>query len=50
MTQKMLSEAEGYDILRKYDIPVPDYQIVKSGEDAGNAAERMGWPVTQVHS
>jgi len=41
----MLSEAEGYDILRKYDIPVPDYQIVKSGEDAGNAAERMGCPV-----
>jgi acetyl coenzyme A synthetase (ADP forming)-like protein len=41
----MLSEAEGYDILRKYDVPVPGYQIVKSGEDAANAAERMGCPV-----
>ena len=41
----MLSEAEGYDILRKYDVPVPEYQIVKSGEDAANAAERMGCPV-----
>jgi acetyl coenzyme A synthetase (ADP forming)-like protein len=41
----MLSEAEGYDILRKYDLPVPEYQIVKSGEDAAHAAERMGCPV-----
>jgi len=30
LTQKMLSEAEGYDILRKYEIPVPEYQIVKT--------------------
>ncbi|MGA2918208.1 acetate--CoA ligase family protein [Methanoregula sp.] len=45
MTQKMLSEAEGYDMLRKYDLPVPEYQIVKSGEDAAHACERMGCPV-----
>ncbi|MFY9749331.1 MAG: acetate--CoA ligase family protein [Methanoregula sp.] len=45
MTQKMLSEAEGYDILRKYEIPVPEYQIVKNGEDAAFAAEKMGCPV-----
>lgn len=45
MTHKMLSEAEGYDMLRKYDLPVPEYQIVKSGEDAANACERMGCPV-----
>jgi acetyl coenzyme A synthetase (ADP forming)-like protein len=45
MTQKMLSEAEGYDILRKYDIPVPEYRIVKNGEDAALAAEKMGCPV-----
>ena len=41
----MLSEAEGYDILRKYEIPVPEYQIVKNGEDAAIAAEKMGCPV-----
>jgi len=41
----MLSEAEGYDILRKYDIPVPEYQIVKNGEDAAAAAEKLGCPV-----
>jgi acetyl coenzyme A synthetase (ADP forming)-like protein len=41
----MLSEAEGYDMLRKYDLPVPEYQIVKSGEDAAHACERMGCPV-----
>lgn len=45
MSQKMLSEAEGYDLLRKYDLPVPEYQIVTSGEDAGHACERMGCPV-----
>src|SRR5208337_1436541 len=45
LTQKMLSEAEGYDMLRKYDLPVPEYQIVKSGEDAAHACERMGRPV-----
>jgi len=41
----MLTEAEGYDLLRKYDIPVPQYNIVKNGEDAATAAERMGCPV-----
>ena len=40
----MLSEAEGYDILRKYEIPY-GYQIVKNGEDAAFAAEKMGCPV-----
>jgi len=45
VTNTMLSEAEGYDILRKYDIPVPEYQVVKSGEDAASAAELMGCPV-----
>ncbi|MCK9579916.1 MAG: acetate--CoA ligase family protein [Methanoregula sp.] len=45
MSQKMLSEAEGYDMLRKYDLPVPEYQIVKSGEDAAHACEKMGCPV-----
>ena len=32
-------------MLRKYDLPVPEYQIVKSGEDAAGACERMGCPV-----
>lgn len=32
-------------MLRKYDLPVPEYQIVKSGEDAAHACERMGCPV-----
>jgi acetyl coenzyme A synthetase (ADP forming)-like protein len=41
----MLSEAEGYDLLRKYELPVPEYQIVKSGEDAAHACEKMGCPV-----
>ena len=41
----MLSEAEGYDLLRKYDLPVPEYKIVKNGEDAAHACEQIGCPV-----
>ena len=45
MSQKMLSEAEGYELLRKYDIPVPEFEIVKNGEDAAHACEHIGCPV-----
>jgi acetyl coenzyme A synthetase (ADP forming)-like protein len=45
MSLKMLSEAEGYDLLRKYDLPVPEFEIVKSGEDAAHACERLGCSV-----
>jgi len=41
----MLSEAEGYELLRKYDIPVPEFEIVKNGEDAAHACEHIGCPV-----
>ena len=45
VNQKMLSEAEGYELLRKYDIPVPEFEIVKNGEDAAHACEHIGCPV-----
>ncbi len=41
----MLSEAEGYDLLKKYGIPVPEFQIVHDGEEAAKAADRIGYPV-----
>ncbi len=41
----MLSEAEGYEILAKYDIPVPKFKIVNSAEEAGDVAEGIGFPV-----
>ncbi|MCX6700740.1 MAG: acetate--CoA ligase family protein [Methanomicrobiales archaeon] len=45
MARKMLSEAEGYDLLKKYGIPVPEFQIVQKGEDAAEVADRIGYPV-----
>jgi acetyl coenzyme A synthetase (ADP forming)-like protein len=45
MVEWMLSESEGYDILSRYGIPTPKYRIVTSAEDAGAAAEAIGFPV-----
>jgi len=45
MTEWMLSEAEGYDLLSKFGIPAPKYKIVKSAEKAGSVAESIGFPV-----
>jgi len=45
MTEWMLSESEGYDLLSKYGIPTPKYRIVTRAEDAGSAAEAIGFPV-----
>jgi acetyl coenzyme A synthetase (ADP forming)-like protein len=45
MVQTMLSESEGYDLLREYDIPVPEYRIVITPHDAADAAEKIGFPV-----
>ncbi|MBP2132123.1 acetyl coenzyme A synthetase (ADP forming)-like protein [Methanomicrobium sp. W14] len=45
MARWMLSESEGYDFLKKYDVPVPEYSIVKSPAEAGKEAERIGYPV-----
>ncbi|HWQ68315.1 MAG TPA: acetate--CoA ligase family protein [Methanospirillum sp.] len=45
MAEKMLSESEGYDLLNRYGIPTPKYRIVTRAEDAGAAAEAIGFPV-----
>lgn len=45
MTRRMLSESEGYDLLREYGVPVPGYEHVTTPEAAGEAAERIGFPV-----
>jgi acetyl coenzyme A synthetase (ADP forming)-like protein len=41
----MLSESEGYDLLRGYGVPVPQYRIVMTPHDAADAAETIGFPV-----
>jgi len=45
MTEWMLAESEGYDLLSKYGIPTPKYRIVNEAEEAGSAAETIGFPV-----
>ncbi len=45
MPKRMLSEAEGYDLLGKYGIPVPEHRIVESKDDAIKAANEIGFPV-----
>ena len=45
MTRRMLSESEGYDLLREYGVPVPNYEHVTTPRAAGEAAERIGFPV-----
>lgn len=45
MSIRMLSEAQGYDLLERYEIPVPDYKIVNNANDALRVAEKMGYPV-----
>ncbi len=45
MSRRMLSEAQGYDLLKRYEIPVPEYKIVNNADDAVRVAEKMGYPV-----
>lgn len=45
MKKTMLSESEGYDLLKDYGIPVPEYRIVMTPHDAAEAAEIIGFPV-----
>ncbi len=45
MSERLLSEPEGYDLLKRYEIPVPEYKIVKNADEAAEAAERIGYPV-----
>jgi acetyl coenzyme A synthetase (ADP forming)-like protein len=41
----MLSESEGYDLLRDYGVPVPGFEHVTTPEAAAEAAARIGFPV-----
>src|SRR5579885_573593 len=45
MPKRMLSESEGYDLLKKYGIPVPEHRIVESKDEAIRTANEMGFPV-----
>ncbi|HJJ55793.1 MAG TPA: acetate--CoA ligase family protein, partial [Methanocorpusculum sp.] len=42
---KMLSESDSYDILRKFNLPTPEFKIVKDPESAVIAAQNIGYPI-----
>ncbi len=44
MARQLLSEAEGYELLKAAGIPVPRFVIVHSSEEATNAAGMIGYP------
>ncbi|RPI38144.1 MAG: CoA-binding protein [Methanoregulaceae archaeon] len=45
MAHQLLSEAEGYELLKSAGIPVPRFFVVRTAQEAGNAAETIGYPV-----
>ena len=45
MSRTLLSEADGYELLKTYGIPVPRYAVVHTAEEAGHAAEGIGFPL-----
>jgi acetyl coenzyme A synthetase (ADP forming)-like protein len=45
MTKELISEAEGYELLKTAGVPVPAYAIAHSAEEAVSHAEKIGFPV-----
>jgi acyl-CoA synthetase (NDP forming) len=46
MEQKqMLPEDEGYRLLQRFGIPVPDHEVITDVREAAAAAARIGYPV-----
>ena len=45
MARQLLSEAEGYELLKTAGIPVPRFVIAHTAETARNAADTIGYPV-----
>ena len=45
MSRTLLSEADGYELLKQYGIPVPRSTVVHTAEEAGRAADGIGFPV-----
>jgi len=40
-----MSEEEGYQVLRAYDVPVPPTQVARTADEAVELARSMGYPV-----
>ena len=45
MTRRMLSEAEGYLLLKNYGIPVPEFFVARTRQEVAEGAGRLGYPL-----
>ena len=45
MARHLISEAQGYDLLREIGVPVPRYALVRNVTEAITAADNSGYPV-----
>jgi len=45
MTKKLISEAEGYELLTSAGLPVPKHAIARSADEAAAIAATIGYPV-----
>jgi acetyl coenzyme A synthetase (ADP forming)-like protein len=45
MTRRLLSEAEGYGLLKNHGIPVPLFSVITSHQEVHAAADKTGYPL-----
>ena len=45
MSRTLLTEADGYELLKEYNVPVPRYTLARTREEAVRAADVIGYPV-----
>ena len=45
MAHRMLSEAEGYELLKKNGIPVPEFLVIRTRSEVAAAADSLGYPL-----
>jgi acetyl coenzyme A synthetase (ADP forming)-like protein len=45
MTLRMLSEAEGFAFLKSHAVPVPDFSVIHTRQEAAPATDRLGYPL-----
>ncbi len=44
MTRRMLSEPEGFALLKNHGIPVPEFSVVRTRQEVAEGAARTGLP------
>jgi len=45
MTRRMLSEAEGFALLKNHGLPVPEFSEVRTRQEVAKAADQVGYPL-----